>query len=59
LKLFFSTLHTHSPLLVSFIHFFEIDNVILNKKKKNKFKGERVYMFGYRLYSIGEISAIL
>jgi hypothetical protein len=49
LKLFFSTIHTHSPPppLASFIHFFEIDDMILNKKKINKLEGERVSMFEY------------
>jgi integrase len=56
LKLSFSTIHTFTA---SIIHFFEINDVVLNKKKINKFRGEHVAKFEYRGYTIDEISTLL
>jgi|tagenome__1003787_1003787.scaffolds.fasta_scaffold20983234_8 integrase len=56
LDLSFSTINTFTA---SVFHFFEINDVILNKRKINKFKGEYVTKFEFRSYSIEEISNLL
>lgn len=43
----------------SVIYFFEINDVIINTKKINKFKGENIAKFEYRSYSIEEVSILL
>jgi integrase len=56
LGLSFSTINTFTA---SVFHFFEINDVILNKRKINKFKGEYVNKFDFRSYFTDEISNLL
>lgn len=56
LELSFSTIHTFTSAV---IHFFEINDVALNKRKINKFRGENVAKFEYRGYSTTEIASLL
>jgi integrase len=56
LDLSFSTINTFTA---SIFHFFEMNDVILNKRKINKFKGEYVTKFEFRSYSTEEISNLL
>ena len=56
LELSYSTIHTFTSAV---IHFFEINDVTLNKRKINKFRGENVAKFEYRGYSTAEIASLL
>lgn len=40
-------------------HFFDINDVIINKKKIGRFKGENINKFEYRAYTTDEISTLL
>ena len=52
----YSTIHST---LASIVHFFEINDVSINKRKLNKFKGENIAKFEYRSYTHEEINTIL
>jgi len=56
LGLSFSTINTFTP---SVFHFFEMNDVILNKRKINKFKVEDETKVEFRRYSTDEISKLL
>jgi integrase len=56
LCLSFSTINTFTA---SVFHFFEMNDVILNKRKINKFKGEDETKVEFRSYSTEEISKLL
>lgn len=45
--------------LVAIIHFFQINDVAINRLKINRFKGENISKFEYRSYSTEEVSKIL
>ncbi len=55
-RLSYSTIHST---LASIVHFFEINDVSINKRKLNKFKGENIAKFEYRSYTHEEINTIL
>lgn len=46
-------------LLTTTLHFFEINDVVLNKKKINRFKGENIAKFEYYSYTTEELSKLL
>ncbi len=50
---------TLSQYLASLMHFFSINDVILNRKKISKFVGENVNKYEYRSYTTEEISKLL
>ena len=52
----YSTIHST---LASIVHFFEINDVSINKRKLNKFKGENIAKFKNRSYTHEEINTIL
>lgn len=55
-RLSYSTIHST---LASIVHFFEINDVSINKRKLNKLKGENIAKFEYRSYTHEEINTIL
>ena len=52
----YSTIHST---LSSIVHFIEINNVSIHKRKLNKFKGENIAKFEYRSCTHEEINTIL
>ena len=52
----YSTIHST---LSSIVHFFEINDVSINKRNLNKFEGENIAKFEYRSYTHEEINTIL
>jgi integrase len=56
LNLSFSSTHLF---ICAITHFFEINDVILNKKKLKKFKGENIAKFEYRAYNPDEIAKLI
>lgn len=55
-ELSYSSIHVF---LAAALHFFEINDIILNKRKLKKFKGENVSKYEYRSYTHEEISKLL
>ncbi|MGE0690908.1 MAG: hypothetical protein AB7O87_09975 [Candidatus Nitrosocosmicus sp.] len=55
-NLSYSTIHNFVTIM---IHFFEINDVTINRKKLKKFKGEHVAKYEYRSYTHEEISNLL
>ena len=45
--------------MTSIIHFFEMNDVLVNKKRLEKFKGDNVAKFEYRSYTTEEISKLI
>ena len=45
--------------IVAITHFFEINDVVINKKKIQRFKGDNISKFEYRSYTAEEITKIL
>jgi|tagenome__1003787_1003787.scaffolds.fasta_scaffold20979550_2 hypothetical protein len=45
--------------MTSIIHFFEINDVLVNKKKLEKFKGNNIAKYEYRQYTTEEIQKLL
>lgn len=52
----YSTIHN---VIAALTHFFEMNDVVINKKKLIKFKGENIAKFEYRGYTVDEINQLL